>query len=199
MNRLALEWWVHDNRRLTMAALIVCAAGVSLATRPGLMAETRGEEAVDALGWVIVGAGVALRLWATAFIGGRKNRQLVTTGPYRMVRHPLYLGSALALVGILLIAQRIWALVPAAVVFGLYGLATAMEDRRLNKQFPTQSEEFQRRTRSLWPGLGQLSVALRDRPGPLSRRLMFRELGCSIGFALVALVAEISEAAWWCI
>lgn len=107
MNRLALEWWVHDNRRLTMAALIVCAAVVSVATRPGLKAETLGEEAVDALAWVIVGAGLVLRLWATTFIGGRKNRQLVTTGPYRIVRHPLYLGSALALVGVLLIAQRL--------------------------------------------------------------------------------------------
>jgi len=199
MNRLALEWWVHDNRRLTMAALIACAAVVSVATRPGLKPETLCEEAVDALGWVIVGAGLVLRLWATTFIGGRKNRQLVTTGPYRIVRHPLYLGSALALVGILLVAQRVWALVPAAVVFGVYGLAVVMEDRRLNKQFPTQSEEFQRRTRAVWPQLGRLAAALRDNPGPLSRRLMLRELGCSVGFASVAMLAEISEAPWWCI
>ncbi|HUW82010.1 MAG TPA: isoprenylcysteine carboxylmethyltransferase family protein [Phycisphaerae bacterium] len=198
MNRLALEWWLHDNRRLTMAALTVCAAVVSVATRPGLREGTWSHAVVDVVGWVIVGAGLALRLWATAFIGGRKNRQLVTTGPYGIVRHPLYLGSALALLGILLIAQRLWALVPAAVVFGLYGLAAAMEDRRLSKQFPRQSEEFQRRTRAVWPQLGRLAAALRDRPGPVSRRLMLRELGCSVGFALVAMLAEISEAPWWC-
>jgi protein-S-isoprenylcysteine O-methyltransferase Ste14 len=199
MNRLALEWWMHDNRRSMTAALVACTAVVSLATRPALTDGTWPEELVDVVAWAMVATGVALRLWATAFIGGQKNRQLVTTGPYRVVRHPLYLGSALALFGIVLMAQRFWALLPAALLLAVYGLVAAVEDRRLSKQFSNDSELYRGRTHAWWPSWSGLAAALHDRPDVVLKRAIFRELACSVGFLAVTVLAEISEATWWSI
>jgi protein-S-isoprenylcysteine O-methyltransferase Ste14 len=199
MNRLTLEWWMHDNRRSMTTALVVCAAVVSVLTRPAMTEGTWPEQLIDGVAWAMVGTGVALRLWATVFIGGQKNRQLVTTGPYRVVRHPLYLGSALALFGIVLMAQRFWALVPAGLLLAVYRLVAAVEDRRLSKQFSNDSEPYRRRTRAWWPSWRGLAAALHDRPDVVAKRAIFRELTCSVGFLAVAVLAEISEATWWAI
>jgi protein-S-isoprenylcysteine O-methyltransferase Ste14 len=45
------------------------------------------------IGGVLVGAGEAVRIWATGHLN--KNDDLTITGPYRFLRHPLYLGSLL--------------------------------------------------------------------------------------------------------
>jgi len=50
-----------------------------------------------ALGLLISLLGEGLRLWAAGTI--QKNRQLARSGPYALVRHPLYLGSFLVVVG----------------------------------------------------------------------------------------------------
>lgn len=46
-------------------------------------------------GWPVFVCGAALRWWATLYIGGRKERQLVCEGPYSLCRHPLYVASFL--------------------------------------------------------------------------------------------------------
>lgn len=51
-----------------------------------------------ALGAVLLVAGEAVRIWAAGHL--RKSVELVTVGPYRYVRHPLYLGRLLILAGV---------------------------------------------------------------------------------------------------
>jgi protein-S-isoprenylcysteine O-methyltransferase Ste14 len=45
--------------------------------------------------FVLVGAVIG-RLWAVLYIGSRKNQEVVSTGPYSLCRHPLYLFSTMA-------------------------------------------------------------------------------------------------------
>lgn len=85
------------------------------------------------LGAFIAGLGEALRLWAA---GHLERRELTASGPYRWVRHPLYLGSALMGIGFAVAANH---LLVAALV-GLYlavGLSAAMhlEDAWLAERF----------------------------------------------------------------
>ena len=79
-------------------------------------------------------------------------RRLVTTGPYRLVRHPLYLAEEIALVGILL--QCAWYL--AAVFFlahvSLQIARMTYEEALLKRAFP-EYEAYARRTARLLPGL----------------------------------------------
>jgi protein-S-isoprenylcysteine O-methyltransferase Ste14 len=51
-----------------------------------------------AIGAVIALAGEALRVWAAGHL--EKGREVTTTGPYRLSRHPLYLGSTIIGVGV---------------------------------------------------------------------------------------------------
>ena len=73
-------------------------------------------------GWLATGASVAfggllLRAWAAGHL--EKNRQLAVSGPYALVRNPLYLGTLIVAAGFV-IASRRWEL---ALIFGaVFGL-----------------------------------------------------------------------------
>ena len=77
-----------------------------------------------AIGFVVALGGEALRVWASGHI--EKGREVTRTGPYRFVRHPLYLGSAIMGVGFMIAAQSL----VVAVVVSSYLLATLMAAMR---------------------------------------------------------------------
>ncbi|MDX8491126.1 isoprenylcysteine carboxylmethyltransferase family protein [Mesorhizobium sp. VK22B] len=62
--------------------------------------ETRPRQGMEFMGFAFVVICVAGRCWASLYIGGRKNRELITTGPYKYTRNPLYFFSSLGLAGI---------------------------------------------------------------------------------------------------
>jgi protein-S-isoprenylcysteine O-methyltransferase Ste14 len=80
-------------------------------------------------------------------------RGLVTRGPYRFVRHPLYLGELTSLLGIALGADR-WLLAVALwlVAVGLQLVRTKYEERSLRAEFPEYSQ-YAERTKRLIPGV----------------------------------------------
>jgi protein-S-isoprenylcysteine O-methyltransferase Ste14 len=60
------------------------------------------------------------RLWALMYLAGNKRRELVTVGPYSMVRHPLYLFSLIGAVGIGLASENVLVLVLIILFYCLY-------------------------------------------------------------------------------
>jgi protein-S-isoprenylcysteine O-methyltransferase Ste14 len=110
--------------------LLVLAVVWLLATgpRPHSLAEWR-QPAVGAAGLLLL-AGLGLRSWAAGVL--RKNRVLTTTGPYRLCRHPLYLGSFLLMAGFcLLIADMLTAALVAGPLLVLYRLTARREEEWL--------------------------------------------------------------------
>ena len=59
-----------------------------------------------AIGLAMAVAGQVFRIYAAGFI--HKNKQLASTGPYALVRHPLYLGNFLILIGFTLAAANLY-------------------------------------------------------------------------------------------
>ena len=57
-------------------------------------------EGIESVGVLMLIAGVLGRFWATLYIGGVKNREVVQDGPYSTTRNPLYVASAIAATGI---------------------------------------------------------------------------------------------------
>ncbi len=92
---------------------------------------------IAVLGLILVFAGALIRFWARGYF---ERGRLFTSGPYAMVRHPLYLGSMLVVTGILLqLNNRLfnWAvIIPLVIVF--YGAAIIYEERSLEKKFGKQ-------------------------------------------------------------
>jgi protein-S-isoprenylcysteine O-methyltransferase Ste14 len=92
-----------------------------------------------AVGVPVALAGLWLRAWAAGHL--EKNRQLATSGPYRHVRNPLYLGTLVVSLGFALAARR-WELgLLFALVFGLVYLPVIeLEEQHLRKLFPSYAQ-----------------------------------------------------------
>jgi protein-S-isoprenylcysteine O-methyltransferase Ste14 len=71
---------------------------------------------------------------STVRIGGEESHKVVTTGPYRVVRHPLYLGTLIGLPGTALMLGSAWAAAPMLVIAMLFVWRTAREDGALRSE-----------------------------------------------------------------
>lgn len=113
-------------------------------------------------GTAIVLAGVLIRLRALQTLGAHftyavavgEEHALVTSGPYRFVRHPLYSGLLVLLTGLGIVLCDLW----LTLGFFLYGAIFVsvriwLEERALRRRFGAEFEEWRRRTKLLIPGL----------------------------------------------
>ena len=73
-----------------------------------------------------------------------RGQVVVTAGPYRYVRHPMYLGVILLFLGMPVALGSWWALWPGVVIGALFVLRTAKEDRMLRDELPGYAEYTQR-------------------------------------------------------
>ncbi len=83
-----------------------------------------------------------------------KRQELVTAGPYRLIRHPGYAGSLLVWIGYALGAGS-WAaaILISLVLGGAYLYRIAAEERMLRAEFGATYQMYQQRTWRLIPGL----------------------------------------------
>ena len=114
------------------------------------------------LGWLGLIASLSLVWWTMAAntylseqvrIQEERGHQVVTTGPYRYVRHPMYVGVILAFLGLPLALGSLWALVPAGTCATLFVIRTALEDRTLLEKLPGYREYAERVRYRLLPGV----------------------------------------------
>ena len=96
-----------------------------------------------ATGVLLVAAGQLLRFWAVTHIGvisrTRTMRlgKLITSGPYSLIRNPLYVGNALLWTGFVVLSQVLWMLPVAWAIFALqYGAMARWEERILAERYP---------------------------------------------------------------
>jgi protein-S-isoprenylcysteine O-methyltransferase Ste14 len=82
-----------------------------------------------------------------------RGHQVVTGGPYRYVRHPMYLGIILLFPGMALFLGSWWALVPAILIAMLMVIRAALEDRTLRAELLGYAEYAQRVRYRLLPGV----------------------------------------------
>jgi len=73
-----------------------------------------------------------------------RGHHVVTTGPYRVVRHPGYVGILLYWIGTPLTLGSAWALLPAALDVSVTVLRAALEDRTLHGELTGYAEYAQR-------------------------------------------------------
>jgi protein-S-isoprenylcysteine O-methyltransferase Ste14 len=86
-------------------------------------------------------------------IQDERGHQVVSTGPYRIIRHPMYAGIILAMFSLPIALGSWWALIPAVLIVGLFIIRTALEDRTLLEEL-TGYQEYARKVRyRLLPGI----------------------------------------------
>lgn len=109
----------------------------------------------------VFGMGMLLFVLATVYLKGAflgnvepVTDRLVTTGPYRLVRHPLYLGMFVAVMGLATAFQSLWGMLITLAVFTPAGLWRArLEEEALARTFGQAWERYARRARFVIPFL----------------------------------------------
>jgi len=113
---------------------------------------------VGTIGVVVFACGVALAIWARVHLGRnwgmpmtqKAEPELVTSGPYRLVRHPIYSGLLIALLGTALVTNLI-GLIIAAILGGYFYYSASVEERNLTAIFPSTYPAYRARTKMLVP------------------------------------------------
>ncbi len=143
LSRIVRELRYHElSRQLGAVILVLVFTLVAAPTLP-----------VAVVGLPLALLGALVRLYASGYIV--KNKELATTGPYALVRHPLYTGNVLLLIGFSVASGLWWCLAAALVFFWFYyPPAIEYEDRKLRRLFDTQWDEWARHVPALVPALG---------------------------------------------
>lgn len=101
------------------------------------------------LGLGLVGAATALGTWAMVEnehfekfvrIQTDRNHRVVTTGPYRAVRHPGYLAGILGALASPLMLGSVWSTIPALLLAALFVWRTSAEDTTLQRELDGYTE-----------------------------------------------------------
>lgn len=128
---LSIPRWVYHWRGKLIAPLL----GFALFST---WHETEAQWLTLLPGAALVALGVTLRVWAQSHIRFRLRlrRHLTTTGPYTMVRNPLYIANALIVLGAVFMSELLW-LVPIALLWCavVYSLVVCQEEARLTRQY----------------------------------------------------------------
>lgn len=151
-------------------AFAACAGAILAAV---LLTSPTEQAAVWAVlaGEIVVVVGVAFTLVSVLFLGTcfgvlPEVRGLVMRGPYRYLRHPVYLGEITAFAGFVIASQRPLNAVLLAVFVASQSIRMRMEERALSEEFPEQYGAYAARTRRLLPSRPERAAAPAPLPAP---------------------------------
>lgn len=118
----------------------------------------RPNVALAGIGAALCVAGIAFAIWARRHLGRnwspmpsiQENHELVTSGPYRVVRHSIYTGMLTAMLGFTLTGGLPWLII--FVAFGIMFIwRVHVEEKFMMELFPQQYPEYKKRTKALIP------------------------------------------------
>ncbi len=104
-------------------------------------------------------AGLLFSVWARIHLGSnwsqvvaiKEGHQLITSGPYAFVRHPIYTGLLLAFIGSAVALGQWRGLLAVVLVFGVLWYKLRLEETWLRLQFGDSYDSYCRRVRALVP------------------------------------------------
>jgi protein-S-isoprenylcysteine O-methyltransferase Ste14 len=113
------------------------------------------------VGVALGAAGLLLAIWARRCLGrhwsgevtAKVDHELIRSGPYRIVRHPIYTGAIAMCVGVALVSGRLQGVLAVLLVGIAYARKIGMEERNLEALFGPAWEEYVRGTKALIPWL----------------------------------------------
>lgn len=127
-------------------------------------------------GGLVAASGEAVRIWAAGHL--EKGREVTRSGPYRWVRHPLYVGSTIMGIGIAMASASVWVAVVALVYLGsTLTAAIRTEEAFLRRRFGAEYDDYCRG--------GAASV---ERPFAWDRAWRNREWRAVLGLGAVGLL-----------
>ena len=116
---------------------------------------------VEALAVLLTAAGIAFAIWARFYIGEnwssavsiKVDHQLIRTGPYSWVRHPIYSGLLLAMIGTAFARREPRGVLALVLLWLGFWIKSRMEEGFMHKAFGPEYQEYSRSTGALIPRL----------------------------------------------
>ena len=154
-------WWRHCAVRLGILAFAIIALrfpAVRQAAAHAYISAARVGPLAGVAGVVLCALGIGLAVWARIHIGRnwgmpmsrKENPELVTTGPYAAIRHPIYTGVFLATFGSAVGISLVW-LMPLVIIGAYFIVSARREENMMLQQFPAQYPAYRARTKMLLP------------------------------------------------
>jgi protein-S-isoprenylcysteine O-methyltransferase Ste14 len=134
---------------LSVILLVRVAPGGSLSVQSPVL---------GAIGAIVFASGIALAIWARVRLGSnwgmpmteKAEPELVTSGPYRFVRHPIYSGLLAGMLGTAL-ANNLIGLIIVVILGGYFYYCASVEEQNLTETFPTAYPAYRSATKMLIP------------------------------------------------
>jgi protein-S-isoprenylcysteine O-methyltransferase Ste14 len=116
---------------------------------------------LEILAVTLTAVGIAFAIWARFYIGQnwssavtiKVGHQLIRTGPYAWVRHPIYSGLLLAAIGTALARREVRGLLAFVLLWLGFWIKSRMEEGFMRKTFGPEYDEYSRSTWALIPRL----------------------------------------------
>jgi protein-S-isoprenylcysteine O-methyltransferase Ste14 len=110
---------------------------------------------------LLVIAGMSFAYWARVHLGRnwsgevmvKVGHTLITSGPYRSVRHPIYSGMTLALLGTALATGAPYGFIALALILFGFLVRVRLEEALMRETFPGEYDDYSRHTARLIPGV----------------------------------------------
>lgn len=169
-----------------LAALLLVVAVTARGPAPG-----PARELLQLAGFACLVLAALGRLWCSVFIAGRKDRELVTLGPYSALRHPLYALSLLGVLGMGLVSASLALGAALLATFAvLYGRAARAEDALLGGLHGADFERYRARVPGFLPRRRPEAPpeVLAVQPRVLWKA--FLDAGSLLGYALLLRLAD---------
>jgi len=144
-----------QRKRLLVVQVLSSAAIVALLfSRPRWNEASPVHEIVEMAGVVLILICIFGRLWSILYVGGRKNSELATSGPYSITRNPLYLFSTIGAFGIgLMFGSIVVAVLLGLFSYLIFSITSRKEEVFLRGKFGQAYETYTAATPRFWPKL----------------------------------------------
>jgi protein-S-isoprenylcysteine O-methyltransferase Ste14 len=149
------------SRAVGVVPLVLAAWLLAARSMPGWLGQRWAEPSwsVFGLGATLVVAGLLLAVWARIKLAGnwsgtvtlKEGHEIVRSGPYRLIRHPLYTGLLFALLGSALALGEWRGLVAVVLAKGAFLWRIRLEERRLGEHFGVAYAEYRRTSWAIIP------------------------------------------------
>lgn len=153
---------------------IVLAAGIAIGVLIFAVTDSKHatgsimHEIIEWIGFVLITICILGRTWSSLYIGGRKIEELVTVGPYSVMRNPLYFFSILGAAGVgAQSGSMVLALICGALAYGVFFIVVLQEEKVLLERYNDRYRGFMARVPRFFPKpslwIDQTTLTIRPR------------------------------------
>lgn len=177
--------------RLRLTALLLLGVLALVATTERASATGLAGLLLQLGGLACIACAALGRVWASVFIAGYKDAQLVRGGPYAVLRHPLYALSLLAMLGVGLTTRSVTVTAALLVAFAaIYARAAREEDGFLRSAHRDAFDRYAREVNAFRPRWSAYTVpeAIEVRPRVLWKA--FLDAGTLLGYWILLVLAD---------